>query len=545
MNYPRGSLKAINACGALCHENRSVIKAKVGLGDQFTGFFSHLFDTSDWPARWHCGSWTDFHGWLYILSDLCIWASYFAIPFLLIELIVKRKDLPFHKIFALFVTFILLCGLTHFIDAVIFWWPAYRLSALLRFGTAVISIFTVFALKKIIPMILSLRSVTELEAEIIKRKAVEEKLAASEFLLSETGRISRVGGWELDLVTQKRQWSKTIYDIYELPYDYDIDQLDPLSYFTEEYHQLVTNTIKKATTENLKWDQELMLNTKGNNTIWVRSIGESLCDENGVMVKLRGVLMDIDQYKNNEILLNSSIKLLSSNNLQLQNFTHILSHNIRNHASNITLLMTLIDKSELNGENLELIQNANEVSVALNTTLDDLATAIKVKEDKIESTQLNFMEEYQKILKIIGPEIQSHNAAVRVLFNEQEIIFPEIYLQSIMVNLLTNAIKYRKPNVDPIIVLRTYRNEQQQTILECSDNGIGIDLKRHKNDMFGLYKTFHGHKDAHGVGLFLIKTQIESQGGQVTVESTPDVGSSFKVVFNQHSNYPATDLNNL
>jgi hypothetical protein len=171
-------------------------------------FLIILFDTSDWPARWHCGSWTDFHGWLYILSDLCIWAAYFAIPFLLIELIVKRKNLPFHKIFALFVTFILLCGLTHFIDAVIFWWPAYRLSALLRFATAVISIFTVFALKKIIPMILSLRSVTELETEIVKRKAVEEKLAASEFLLSETGRISRVGGWELDLVTQKRQWSK-------------------------------------------------------------------------------------------------------------------------------------------------------------------------------------------------------------------------------------------------------------------------------------------------------------------------------------------------
>jgi light-regulated signal transduction histidine kinase (bacteriophytochrome) len=343
----------------------------------------------------------------------------------------------------------------------------------------------------------------------------------------------------------KKAMVKTIYDIYELPYDYDINQLDPLSYFPEEYHQLATNTIKKAITESLKWDQELMLNTMGNNTIWVRSIGESLCDENGVMVKLRGVLMDIDQYKNNEILLNSSIKLLSSNNLQLKNFTHILSHNIRNHASNISLLMTLIDKSELKGENLELIENANEVSVALNTTLDDLSAAIKVREDKVESTLLNFEEEYQKIFKIIGPEMQSHNASVRVLFNEKEVLFPEIYLQSIMVNLLTNAIKYRKPNVEPVIVLRTYRNEQQQTIQECSDNGIGIDLKLHKNNIFGLYKTFHGHKDAHGVGLFLVKTQIESQGGQVTVESTPGIGSSFKVIFNLQSNYPATDLNSL
>jgi chemotaxis family two-component system sensor kinase Cph1 len=95
--------------------------------------FFKLFNTADWPARWYCGNWTDFNGWLYILSDLMIWASYFAIPLLLFRIVRERTDLPFIKIFWLFIAFILLCGSTHFIDTVIFWCPAYRLSGFVRF----------------------------------------------------------------------------------------------------------------------------------------------------------------------------------------------------------------------------------------------------------------------------------------------------------------------------------------------------------------------------------------------------------------------------
>ncbi len=139
-------------------------------------FFSELFDVSDWPPRWSCGKWSDFHGWLYILSDIAIWLAYFAIPIVLILFIQKRSDTPFLPIFWLFGAFIVLCGATHLIDAIIFWWPAYRVSALVKFFTGVISWVTVFALIRVLPKALSLKSQDELIQEVKRAQKAENDL---------------------------------------------------------------------------------------------------------------------------------------------------------------------------------------------------------------------------------------------------------------------------------------------------------------------------------------------------------------------------------
>ena len=132
-------------------------------------FFANLFQAESWPPRWYCGQWTDFHGWLYILSDLCIWLSYFMIPAMLLYFIMVKSNVPFHRIFVLFISFILACGLTHLMDAILFWWPAYRLSALIRFGTAGISLATVYMLYKILPQAVLLKSPEQLERMVEQR----------------------------------------------------------------------------------------------------------------------------------------------------------------------------------------------------------------------------------------------------------------------------------------------------------------------------------------------------------------------------------------
>ena len=124
--------------------------------NQVVEFFSQLFQTEDWPPRWFCGTWTEFHGWLYIFSDMTIWLAYFIIPVIIIWTLQKQPKIPFSPIFLLFGAFILFCGLTHLIDALIFWWPGYRLSALIRFLTAGVSMLTVFALIKELPKFLNL-----------------------------------------------------------------------------------------------------------------------------------------------------------------------------------------------------------------------------------------------------------------------------------------------------------------------------------------------------------------------------------------------------
>ena len=139
-------------------------------------FLARLFDTSDFPPRWRCGSWTPGHGWLHVLSDLGIWSAYLAIPCVLVYLVLRRKDVPFPRVCWLFVTFILACGTTHLMEAVIFWWPAYRLAGLIKLFTAFVSWATVLALVPIVPRALAMRGPKELEQEIAERTRAEAQM---------------------------------------------------------------------------------------------------------------------------------------------------------------------------------------------------------------------------------------------------------------------------------------------------------------------------------------------------------------------------------
>ncbi len=137
-------------------------------------FFSGLGDSSDWPPRWLCGTWSDFHGWLYIVSDLMIWLAYMCIPLILLRFIFVKKGVPLQNVFWLFGAFILLCGLTHLIDAMLFWLPVYRISALVRFITGIVSIATVIALVKYFDDAVGLRTSKEYEQELrYRQKALE------------------------------------------------------------------------------------------------------------------------------------------------------------------------------------------------------------------------------------------------------------------------------------------------------------------------------------------------------------------------------------
>ena len=120
-------------------------------------FFSKLFDTSDFPARWHCGDWDPFHGWLHILSDIAVWAAYFAIPLMLVHFARKKSgNILLNRVVFLFAAFILSCGTVHLIDAIIFYHPLYRLSGLTKLLTAVVSWITVLYLWRKIPGALEL-----------------------------------------------------------------------------------------------------------------------------------------------------------------------------------------------------------------------------------------------------------------------------------------------------------------------------------------------------------------------------------------------------
>lgn len=138
-------------------------------GTDMLDALAQLFDTSDFPPRWHCGIWTPLHGWIHVIADAAIFGAYVAIPIALAFFVRRRTDLPFPKLFWLFSAFILFCGFSHLIEATIFWQPWYRFSALLKVGTAIVSWLTVAAMLPVIPQALRFRSPADLEAEVWKR----------------------------------------------------------------------------------------------------------------------------------------------------------------------------------------------------------------------------------------------------------------------------------------------------------------------------------------------------------------------------------------
>ncbi|RIW12972.1 hypothetical protein D0X99_17925 [Algoriphagus lacus] len=138
--------------------------------EQVIDFLSKLFSADDWPPRWVCGEWSAFHGWLYIFSDIAIWLAYFVIPAIIIFFIQKRQNIPFLPVFWLFGAFIILCGSTHLMDALMFWWPGYRLSAVLRLLTALVSLATAFALIRDLPKLITERPDDELKTYQLEKK---------------------------------------------------------------------------------------------------------------------------------------------------------------------------------------------------------------------------------------------------------------------------------------------------------------------------------------------------------------------------------------
>ena len=151
------------------------------------GFFSKLFDTDDFPARWHCGNWSDPHGWLHIVSDLAIFGAYISIPVLLFTFAAKKRhEVPFLPVFVLFGMFILACGTTHLLEAIIFWEPVYRFAGLVKLLTAVVSWATVIMLVPIVPRALALRSPAQLQKEVDRQtQHLHEQIAVNERLAKE------------------------------------------------------------------------------------------------------------------------------------------------------------------------------------------------------------------------------------------------------------------------------------------------------------------------------------------------------------------------
>ncbi|MCC9070208.1 PAS domain-containing sensor histidine kinase [Flavobacterium sp. F-65] len=372
-------------------------------------------------------------------------------------------------------------------------------------------------------------NVSELQAQELKLKVLEERF---QFALE----ASNTGVWDWNIKTNTVFYSSQSFkileinsaDIFDNPERWDeIVHPDDL----EEYYAAINEHFEKETPFYENFHRVL---TSSGRYKWILDRGEVIeRDSNGKPLRVIGTHTDITAQKEKELELVKTMKLYSEKNSQLLNFSHIVAHNLNSHVGNLKLLLDMIDSENKSMEDSEAFGYLRTVSNDLNKTITDLSQIVNIQNNvNIVVKPLNLNNYLKKVLDVVSAyNYRDLGTIINNIPKDATINFNPAYLESVLLNFCTNAIKYAHPDRDLIIEFNFFI-EKGKKVFTITDNGLGIDLKKHGHLLFGMYKTFHKHEDAHGIGLYITKNQIESMNGAVSVESAVGVGSTFTVTFN-------------
>jgi signal transduction histidine kinase len=228
------------------------------------------------------------------------------------------------------------------------------------------------------------------------------------------------------------------------------------------------------------------------------------------------------------------LALTNQQNARLQNFAYIISHNIRSHSANLTALVSFLEAATDETQAAMFLQMLKTSTDKLAETIVNLNEIVITNSTGPQPRELRGLrQEVDRTLDALNVLIHQSQVAVSVdIPAEATVNVVPAYLDSILLNLISNAIKYRSASAPPRLALGCYR-EDGYTVLTLQDNGLGIDMARNHGKVFGMYKTFHGNEDARGLGLFITKNQVEAMNGKIEVDSQVGVGSTFKVYFSE------------
>jgi signal transduction histidine kinase len=251
---------------------------------------------------------------------------------------------------------------------------------------------------------------------------------------------------------------------------------------------------------------------------------------NGIQCVGYDVTLLVDNLERSKRLL----ALTNQQNARLQNFAYIISHNIRSHSANLTALVDLLQAATEESQAamfLQMLKTSTDKLAETIVNLNEIVTATSIGPQVKE--QRNLYQEVSRTLEVLNVSLHQTGVTVSIAISEEVTVdVVPAYLDSILLNLFSNAIKYRSRSEVPRIDLGCYR-EEDYVVLTITDNGQGLDLVRNQNKVFGMYKTFHNNEDARGLGLFITKNQVEAMNGKIEVDSAVGVGSTFKVYFSE------------
>ncbi|MEL6251671.1 MAG: ATP-binding protein [Bacteroidota bacterium] len=387
----------------------------------------------------------------------------------------------------------------------------------------------------------------------------ENKLDFAELILEISQKLARIGTWRFDLKSYELNWTETLFQIYDIPEDtpnlYEVF----LSRIHPEDLLNFNTTFENAVQTGSSYTVRHRAIRRNGQVVYLSGNGHPVRSPEGEVVGYFGLCQDISDLKYTQIELERSnrsledkvrertrelemssqkmkvvLEQLQRQNEQLQQYTYIVSHNLRAPVANISGLSELFDFQNANSqENQEIIQHIGRVSKHLDQIIRDLNEILST-EGKINeaATEINLKHEVERVCEELNSEVINQNARINInIIDVYEIKGVRGYIFSILHNLLENALKYRHPDRDPEIEIGA-KMESRGYSIWVKDNGLGIDLEKDADKLFKLKSRLNDSEvQGMGMGLFLVKSHSEQLGGKVDVESQAGAGSCFRILF--------------
>lgn len=340
------------------------------------------------------------------------------------------------------------------------------------------------------------------------------------YLYSETGKFIK--------------WNKNVEHITGYTTE-EISKLKPIDFFDYDQKDIIKSKIEDAFIKGSA-DVETNLLTKNKNKIPFYLNGTLININNHNY--LIGIGIDITERKLAELEKEKTTIDLIQRNKNMEQFSYIISHNLRAPLANILGFIEIMNYDEIKENELQTILTGIATAAnKLDEVVKDLNNILLIKNLAIEKKEDVYFKNLIKNISLsIKNIIQKNDVKIITDFTEVEKIHSiKPFLYSIFYNLILNSIKYRRPGIAAEINIKSVRKANDVQLI-FKDNGLGIDLKMHGDNLFGLYKRFHFHTEGKGLGLFMIKSQLESMGGKISVTSEVNKGTEFVIDFTDYYN---------
>ncbi|MDO9553818.1 PAS domain-containing sensor histidine kinase [Rhodonellum sp.] len=373
-------------------------------------------------------------------------------------------------------------------------------------------------------------SISDITKEIETRHALEGIKSKLESILNEMTDVV----WSLSLIDYQMLFaSPSIEKLYGIS---QAEFLKDNSYWKKSIHpddKSVVDEIYQELDTVGSFEKEYRIIAKNKEIKWVLNRGKVIADTEGKPIRLDGYLTDITEKKKKEEEINSYLQITKEQNERLKNFAHIVSHNLRTHSANIIGLLDVLKFQHPEFSENQLFSMLFLASENLGETLHNLAQVVGMGSSKENLITINLSRVIESAVTNVYSIAKEANVAIENQVKpDTEIMGLPAYMDSVILNFLTNGIKYKAENRKSYVKLSA-KTQNGYLVLSIEDNGLGINLEKYGSKLFGMYKTFHNHPDARGIGLFITKNQVETMGGKIEVESQVGVGTTFKIFFKQ------------